>query len=116
MSRTSTSIDTPKTTQVQATGVIENKIRAFDPEFSGETVIVTINRGEGELGKAPVYLNVNSSNVLIPRNTKCEIPKELFEALENAKIMEYSTDAQGKVSEAEVQRYAYVVHGYGPQK
>lgn len=75
--------------------------------MSGETMLVTIHQGEGELGSHAVFLAINGHGLLIPRGVESEIPVEALEVLENAVMTKYE-EIGGKWVERQVQRYSYV--------
>lgn len=82
-----------------------------DAEFCGDTAEITIQPSAGENGSHAVFLNVNSTSVLIPRNVRVVLPIELKEALDNCTIAVPEIDPTGtSMTMRDAPRYSYVVH------
>ena len=52
------------------------------PEFSGKRRLVTINMGEGDVGKLPVKMGINGYVILVKRNEKVAIPEEFLHLMQ----------------------------------
>ena len=90
----------PKTVKVLVTDDGDN--------MTGERAIVTVQQGEGELGRQAVFLGINGHGYNIPRGVPVELPVEALAVLENAMQTTYE-NIEGKMTEREVPRYGMTV-------
>lgn len=95
-----TVVDTPTAVTIDVTDHGDN--------MSGERVQVTIQQGEGEIGRQAVFLGINGHGFNIPRGKPVSLPVEAVHILDNATQTVYET-VGGKSVEREVPRFAYTV-------
>lgn len=82
-----------------------------DAELSGDKVRVTFHEQDGEGGDRPIFASLNFYAYHIPRNVPVDIPVELLKVFEDANTRVISTNDKGGVSERNVKRFSYAVHG-----
>ena len=85
-----------------------NVIKSFKgaAALSGKMVELTIGQGEGDIGKQPVFINLNDDNILVPRGVKCLVPVEFAEIIQNA-VMVVSESLGILKSDRDVQRFSF---------
>jgi hypothetical protein len=74
--------------------------------LSGQRVELTINQGEGDAGREPVFVGLNGTGYQIPRDIPVNVPVELLHILDNAVQVIY--EANGATSRGRlVKRFSY---------
>lgn len=97
--------DAPKNVE-PAPAVPVVKITGSADALSGDMIELTIGQGEGDIGKQPVFVQVNDGNMLIPRGVPCVVPVEFAEVIQNAQMV--VSESMGLVkNEREVARFSY---------
>ena len=84
--------------------------------FSGERAELTINSGEGEVGKQAVFLGINGHGFNIPRDKTVNVPKEVVDQLDNCTMTIYESTTGGATQERIVKRFAYSSRILAPAK
>lgn len=96
--------DAPK--HIEPVAVSQLKANNDGDVLSGERVELTINQGEGDQGREPVFIGLNGTGYQVPRDTPVEVPVELLHILENAVQTVY--EANGNTTRArQVKRFSY---------
>lgn len=76
-------------------------------DFSGVMELLTIHASSEDGGDKAVFLQVNNSPYLLPRDVPCRVPTELVEGLRNLKVRNYTYDKEGAPIERVMPRYSF---------
>lgn len=77
--------------------------------FSGKRLRLTIQSGEGAVGRQAVYVGVNGVGFNIPRDTPVDVPEEVVQQLKNCVQTVYESDEKGGTREREVSRFSMTI-------
>lgn len=99
-----TKAELAKAAKAEAAALAEQDADAQEDEF----VMLTIHAGEGEMGKAGVFVGANGEGILVPRGVPVKVRKIFADGLDNAKSIVYEPVGNQMVAR-EVHRYAFSV-------
>jgi hypothetical protein len=106
-----TTLDDEPSTELAAAAKPSNELPVTDHggNFSGKRLRLTIQSGEGVVGRQAVFVGVNTVGFNIPRDTPVIVPEEVVQQLKNCVQVVYEPDEKGVQREREVSRFSITV-------